>query len=328
MPAPSPGRGTVHYYHLFGGIFGSTLEFPELPAAAAGPADWRLTRSARPPPAESLPRLGSETVTESVEVVLSASPSTYRLDYQDTGTFLLTDHGREITWHPPPGDPSLDDVRRDVLGRVMAVALHASGIPTLHGSGVALDGAGVAFVAPKRHGKSTIAAAVVRAGGRLLGDDLLALTTGDPPLVLPAVPTVRLWRDSVERLSVGVASGSERRKAHVGWDGLGERAADPVPLSAIYLLHPVRPEGESRVSRERLSAVRAAVALLGQTKIGALLGRTEAGRLLDQLASVSSTVPVYRLTVPRELDRLDELVERVAGWHDPELRLPVQKAAR
>ncbi len=309
----------MYHYHLFGDVLASELQFPELPAADEAPSRWRLTCSTVAPPADLLGHLGVEPVTEGVRVALSGSPTRFRLRYDDTGTFEITDRGRTITWYGPDDRADAHDVRTDVLGRVMAVALHAEDVPTLHGSGVSLGGTGIAFLAPKLHGKSTTAAALVRAGAALLSDDILAVVPAASPLVLPGVPTVNLWHDSAERLTARSDGHDAARKQQVDWDTLGRRASGAVPLGAVYLLHPARPG--VGVRRDRLPPVAATLALVGQAKIGVLLGGAAAPALVRQLSQVTATVPVYRLTVPRELDRIDEIVACMTRWHDVSLEL-------
>ncbi len=310
--------GRMHCYHLFGGILASEIEFPGLPSAPPGKGRWSLTCAAPPASADPLPRLGAEAVTGRVRVVLRGSPSRFRLTYDDTGAFEITDGGRRIVWHRPAGaSVDLRNVRADILGRVVAVALAAAGIPTFHGSGVALGGRGVLFLAPKRHGKSTAAAALVRAGARLWGTTRSAWCPGREPMVLPGVPAVNLWRDAARWLQPTAVLGETGRKRRINWGSLGERAEHPVPLGAVYLLDPA---DAGEVRREPLPAVPAALALVGQAKIGALLGPGHAPTLLAQCVRLSAAVPVYRLTVPRDLSRIGELVRCVGEWHDTPLR--------
>ena len=73
--------------------------------------------------------------------------------------------GQVITWHRPP-EVALDAAVADLTSRVLALALHAGGVFTLHASAVSIDGGGIAFLAPKHHGKSTLCSALVLAGAR------------------------------------------------------------------------------------------------------------------------------------------------------------------
>ncbi len=318
----------MYRYHLFGETFASDIEFPELPVARAGIARWTLSSTTQPPPTDPLPLIGVEPVMDGVRVALRGGSTRFRLAYDDTGVFEISTGGRTVVWHrPADATADLASVRSDVLGRVMAVALHADEILTLHGSGVVVGGTGVAFLAPKLHGKSTTAAALVRAGAQLISDDILAVTPGERPMVLPGIPAVNLWRDSARQFQPTAVPGDATRKQRIDWGALGARADVPVPLAAVYLLSPVRAEPGAAVRRQRMPPVVAALSLVGQAKIGGLLGPVHAAALLERCVRLSTAIPVYRLTVPRELGRLGDLVRCVGDWHDAPLQLAVAEAA-
>jgi hypothetical protein len=61
--------------------------------------------------------------------------------------------------------------------------------------------------------------------------------------------------------------------------------------------------------------VEATLALLGQAKIGALLGLQQRATLLQRMGGLTEQVPVYRLEVPRDFDRLPELTSCLWDWH-------------
>lgn len=307
-------------YTVFGGRLSSELELPdlpELPAAIPEGADWVLRIATGPPP-EASPReqLGTASVDQGVEVRLYAIPGGYRLEYDDTGTFDIGSEGSEITWHPAPGaSPALAQL--DVLGRVLAMALHAAGCYCLHASAVALADGAVGFIAPKFHGKSTTAFALVDAGARLITDDTLPVLPGNPPLVRPGVQRVRLWGDSVSAVGARAVEGEERLGKYVVDDLSAERLLrGTAPLTALYLLAPVvsNPGGEV-VVRTRLSPIESALALVGHAKVGALLGGSERERLFRLAVELAGTVPVYRLAIARDFERLPEAVAQLVSWH-------------
>lgn len=304
-------------YHLFGGTFRSALDFPELVPVAVGSPDWYLAQQATLPTYDSLVPLGTEEVGAGVMVSLFRAGSALRLVFDDTGTFDISSDGRRIDWAPPAA-PDMEAVRKDVLGRVLAVALEQEGITTLHGSAVAVDGAAIVFLAPKFHGKSTTATALVNAGGKLLADDIVPVTPGADPMVLPSVPVVQLWPDSAERVGGGAAPVSPDQKspkAQVAWAGSERNAAAAVPLGAVYLLAPVRSEETRGVRRERVTGVMASLALLGQAKVGGLLGVERRAALLQRLVDLAVMVPVYRLEIPRDFERIGELTSSLLDWH-------------
>ncbi len=304
-------------YQLFGGILRSEVDFPELSPLRSDSACWHLSKSALPEAAAPPVVLGREAVEHDVEVTLARYPGGLRLTFDDTGVFDISEDGRAIMWHPPEA-PDLNAVRKDVLGRVMAIALGQEGIVPLHGSAVDLGGVAIAFLAPKFHGKSTTATALVNTGARLLADDLVPVTPGTQPMVLPSVPVVQLWGDSAKRVGTSAArvgTRSKSAKVQVAWTDAGRHATTPVPLGGLYLLAPVRADANAAVRRTRVAGVEAALALLGQTKVGALIGVEKRSTLLHQLADLAEVVPVYRLEVPRDFGRIGELTDTLWGWH-------------
>lgn len=91
---------------------------------------------------------------------------------------------------------------------------------------------------------------------------------------------------------------------------------ETVPLSAVYLLSPARPDGNAPAAqRDLLPPITATVALVRQPKGGCLLGKSESAVVLDRAADLARTVSVYRLRVVRDFDRLDDVVEQLFAWH-------------
>lgn len=307
-------------YDVFGGVLESTLVFPELAdSAAVATPDFRLRQVATLPTAEGWSPCGTSPVETGVECRLFRSPDggRYRLEFDDTGVFEVGAEGRSVDWCPPDG-VDVVRARKDVLGRVFALVFHQRGIPTLHGSAVTLEGAGLCFLAPKLHGKSTTAAALVDAGGTLLADDLVVVDAEqNPPLLRPTLPTLHLWPDSAEhvgREARAVDPEDEQTKVQMRWaPGRGfERSA--IPLQGIYLLVPVEADG-AEVRRSLLPPGAAAMALLGQMKVADLLGPMGVFDLLPVASRLAEDVGVHRLEVPRDLTRLSEVVDALRGWH-------------
>lgn len=314
-------------YQIFDGVLRSEVPFPELPAADGETRPrWSLTVGATAPVMPDSPVLGEEDVAEGVKVRLFRSADTARLVFDDTGTFDVMDGGTRLVWYPPPGDTDQDAVRKDILGRVMAVSLHEGGDTPLHGSAVVMPEGAVAFVAPKFYGKSTAAAALVDAGAHLLSDDLVAVGSNRVPVVKPAMSTIHLWRDAVGHVT---AAASERTtppgasKVRVRWRA-PVRESTSEPLRAIYILSPVDADSPEGVQRERITGRLAPVVVLAQSKIALLLGSTGCAELLPRVCALTERVPVYRLSVPRDMERLKELTDRMFEWHAPlGARLPL-----
>ena len=311
---PARGSSRMHRYSIFGGCLRSALELPGLPAAGSPDDAWHL-RIASGAAGPDGPQLGSDEVDAGCTVRLHQQPNGLRLSYDDTGIFDISADGREIVWHPAP-DATEELAGLDVIGRVLATAMHLGGILPLHGSAVAVRGRALAFVAPKTFGKSTLALALTNAGATFLSDDTLPVEPGAVPHVRPGVDHVRLWDDSARRL---VARGKLDAEAARGKHVVAMRGSRPgarTPLGAVYMLAPVRQvNGYSAARREQLAAVPATVALVRHAKVGSLVGGAEAARLLDQASRVAHVVPVFHLEIARDLDRLPEAVETIMRWH-------------
>jgi hypothetical protein len=308
-------------YTIFGHFLRSEIVFPELRSVEDGTPRWTLRVSQRPRVLRSAQLLGKEDLGDGTEVRLYKFAGGYRLEYDDnTGAFDVSKDGGEIVWSSIPGAPE-DLVRLHVIGRVLAAALHAAGLCCLHGSGVALNGTAIGFLAPRFWGKSTLAMALTRAGARLLSDDTLAVHPEDVPLQLwPGVHSVRLWGDSTARIAgEDPAAGASPFEVKRTFARLPQHllACRPVPLSAIYLLAPHEgQENGPAVRRTPVAAVPAVLSLVGHAKIGALLGKSEAPLVFERAARVASRVPVYRLAFARDFERIGDVVAQLTEWHD------------
>ena len=307
----------MNNYQVFGGVLRSELEFPELDPAMRGEPDWTLTVTTNAAPDVPLGApLGEDKVDQGVMVRSFVTPQGFRLVYDDTGVFDVTAGGREIRWHRPE-TADLEAGRLDVLGRVLALALHASGWLSLHGSAVTMAEGAVAFLAPKGNGKSTLAFALMRGGAALMTDDTVVIGKGTPPTVRPGVQSVRLFQDSAAWLSAPAPiAGTSDVKATFGQLSDDARRLTRAPLAALYLLESV-PAGTigEPLERHRLEGPDAVFGLLGQTKIGALLGGTEAPGVFASVVALAEGSAIYKLRVTRDYERLGTVVERIMSWH-------------
>ena len=306
-------------YSIFGGCLRSEITFPELRESSdRNPSiSWTLHASPEAAPARVAELLGEHAVTPGCRVRLFRHAGGYRLRYDDTGIYDVSLDGRRIAWTAGP-QPGAGAVRADVTGRVLSTALHAAGLLCLHASAVTLAEGTVAFLAPKYHGKSTLALALARAGARLVTDDVLPVHPGPPARAIPGVHQVKLWDDTARLFGVA------RRDVEPGEKHLVHEFPDarlefgPTPLRAVYLLSPVTADAGMRnevVLRTRLPEVPSALALVRHATLGALLGGREAPTVLERAVQVAREVPVYRLETLVGLDRVPQIVARLSDWH-------------
>lgn len=310
-------------YAVFGGCLRSDeLAFPELHSGFGRKPDWSLRIAGNAIVEEPCELLGVSTYVR-CRVALYRTPNGFRLHHSCSGDFDISTDGRDILWHPCPGVGS-EMARNDVLGRVLSVSLHLSGMMPLHGSAVAFEDSAVAFLAPKHHGKSTLATALTHAGGALLTDDTVAVEPGPPAFIRPGVCSARLNRDSASRLfeeEIGQRRALDGKHV-IDYATDFSPPADRIPLSTIYLLKPATPGGAAAARRSRLSASQAAISILANAKIGMLLGKEQTRRTFECSVTLARSVPVYSLEVVRDLERIDEVVELISGWHQQPEAIP------
>lgn len=325
----SRSSSSVVCYAAFGGLLETPVPLTVLRQAPPGEPTWRLRAT---PAVHSEPfvgeYLGEATVQKEIRVRLYCGEAGFSLQYDDTGRFDISADGAEITWYAPP-DAAIEKAELDISGRVLATALYASGTLCLHGSGVVISGEGIAFLAPKFHGKSTFAHTLVAAGARLVTDDVLAVEPGPPTIMRPGVQRIRLWSDAAARLaSEWVPVGQTADAKHL-IDAFDEERLllETAPLNAIYLLSPVRPGQQSQAAERQLVPVmQAGLSVLKNATLGALLGRSEATRLLHRSYAIAEHVPVYTLRYVRDFERIGEVVERILEWHGPRRAAPAGPA--
>lgn len=325
----------MHVYRIFGGSLRSQLRLPGLAGgrgAGEEPGDedaatWFLHVNGRSDEAggsspDALSDVGEERgATPFRRPRIITNGDRVRLDYGPPGHFRVFPDGTEIEWVSRNG-PCPEAVRRDVRRRVLPVALLRRGVLTLHASAVVIGDGTVAFVGAGGFGKSALAGRFAASGAHVVADDLLTLETEDGVRVRGDGDRLRLRADLAH--SVGLRDGHP-----VGGDGRVEIAleregrGDAPPLSAIYLLTPVpRDPSSPPVDRERLPASAAAAALRSQVPVprpatddaGGEPGAPEA-LIRDRCREAARRVPVYRLDVVRDLERLPEVESELRALH-------------
>lgn len=322
----------MNRYAMYGGVLESALPFPEL----ASPADgveashvWRLRICREPVSALTDSELIGERAIGAEAYVLRRHGERLRLEYSHAGVFDIDTVDGSVTWYPGAKD-NAELARAIVIGPIAALLLESRGDLCLHGSAVLAGDGAIGFVAPKHHGKSTLALAMTAAGCRLMSDDLVAITADSPPLMRPAVPTMRLWGDAVdelqpERLCDARVDGVKQTLGRFHDDRV---ATAPAPLRAIYALVPA-PAADARARRVRMAGAEAAIALAQQKKLAdSLIGYVNAASRLPRAAALAAAVPVYELHVPRDFRALPGVVERLLEWHGGSVTAPVDMDVR
>jgi hypothetical protein len=302
-------------YAIFGGCVRSEIPLPELPRLTCSQPDWVIRRSTGERPEATY--LGEDRVDATIRVRCGRIPDGFRLEFDDTGTFDVAAHGRDIAWTPGANSP-MHLVRADLLGGVFSIALHLQGLLCLHGSAVALgNGVATGFLANKGAGKSTLATALCARGASLITDDMLPVDPGPPAMAWPSMPAVRLLQDSANRLDYATGpTHPQTGKYHVNELPPDRVARRRVPLAALYELLPVpSATGVPAVQRTRLTGPLAVTTLVRHNRAGTAIGQSDSRHLFMRASDIVRTVPVYRLEVARDFERLDDVIDQLVDWH-------------
>lgn len=255
-----------------------------------------------------------EDVPEHLDGVLHSGPNweinknSFLLNLPDTGRFMATD-GDRISICPAPDMP-VEDVLVFATGTGMSAILYQRGAMLLHASAVACNGRAYLFCGPSGVGKSTLSAALCRAGCDFLSDDLCAVVqqVGGPPMVERDGRALRLYTDSIERLALEDSAGPRVRqlveKFHVAPPTTSD-GGGAVPVAAIYMLTASDPAQDPTITR--MTPLNAAQALLRQSyrRQIALAYASETG-LAGRIGALAAGTGVYHLSRPRDLERLDD----------------------
>jgi hypothetical protein len=273
---------------------------------------WRV-RSALPLSPDLRPWAGGDSPVEvtirlgrvvDLDQVVDSTPF---LQVGDDGACLLTvasvasfliRSGNEIVVEPRI-DPASAAVRTFLLGAVLGLLCHQRGLFPLQAACVGLGGKAVVLAGLSGTGKSTLAACLAGRGHPLLGDDVCVIDTAAAggPVVRPAFPRVKLWREALEALGVAPEGLAENRagqeKYHLAFSAPTGFIADPLPVRAVLLLAEPPPSGpEALRLLSEADAARALGDLVYRRDPALRMGREAA--LGRDAAILAGAVPVIR----------------------------------
>jgi hypothetical protein len=236
----------------------------------------------------------------------------FLLRFPDLADFEVSADGRHVTCTAAPNVPNAT-AEHLYLNQVFPLALSRLGKLVFHGSAVEIGVNAIAFLAHSGSGKSTLAAGFAVRGYRFLTDDGLVIEPLDGVhQVLPSHASLRLWRDSHERLLGGdfeaapaVAYTSKAR--FIAGTRL-THCAEPRPLRTAYFL------GNGSATEITFRRLTGAGTLIAWTEHSFLLDvedRYLISAHFDQIATIANDLVCYELDYPRLYDDLERLVEAI-----------------
>lgn len=206
-----------------------------------------------------------------------------------------------------------------LLGRVFALWLELAGYPLLHGCCSLLDDdSAVAFLGDSGTGKSTLGAALVNRGTRLLTDDLIPLLLeedGQIP-IYPGLPMTRIWPDSGEQLILDfhktekIHPRGRKRKVLEGSHGSPRFAQRSAPLKTLFVL-----ERHPECTPIQMEPLKPAAALMELVRLSyrpelvQLLGIQP--QRLKIMAAALNHVQVVKLHYPTGFQYLNQICDQI-----------------
>ena len=183
----------------------------------------------------------------------------------------------------------------------------------LHATAVHTDDGAVAFLGDSGRGKSTLAAALIRGGSKLVTDDMLVLTPQEDRLrAQPGPPRIKLYREMAMHIfgaaDDGVPMNSATEKLILPLT-VQQSARASAPLTAMYVLHEA-PAG-SAVAIRRLTPARAMTAALAATAGHFPFDPDRLKRQFSFITTLVQRVPILSLSYSRCAAEIEDVRDAV-----------------
>lgn len=238
------------------------------------------------------------------EAALYQDGGVYRLWVRGTGWYVIDPHVPSIEV-PAGGDPVPREER--LWGFPTALCFIERRDLPLHAAAVEAGGKALLLAAPGRFGKTTLAAAFLQAGSRVLSEDISCCALGEEPNVIPGPAMLRVRHDSYERMEFPGTRrvGHDEDRVHLALEGRARGNAGPVPLAGIVLLR----KTESRTSLERVPGPDALQDLWALSfKLATELDRI---RCFQAISDLASRVPIWNLHRPLNYGSVGSIVDQL-----------------
>lgn len=233
----------------------------------------------------------------------------------DVGEFLVSAAGRRIMYRRFDR-ASFESFQVYMLGQALSFALIRMGFEPLHATAVVVDGRAAAFLGESGYGKSTLAACFLEAGFPVLTDDVLMLRDVAGAIVAyPGPSRIKLFPKAAAAflgdIPPGVPMNTGAKKRILSLEtrhGYGR----PVALGAIYaIVPPTEARGYRDVRIETMTGRASALALIQGTFNRKVVNAARLARQFSASTMLAERLPVKRLSYPRVLAKLPEVVAAI-----------------
>ena len=222
------------------------------------------------------------------------------------------------------GGASLESFETYTLGHTLSFAILKRGYEPLHATAVVANGRAVGLLGGSGMGKSTLAAAFVQAGHRILTDDMLVIRDADGRLSgCSGPPRIKLFphvaRALLPALAVGAPMNPFTKKLVVPL-GPDQSHEGEAPLSSFFVLE-AADDRCTRVCAEPMSRADALLALLRATFNRRVRSPARLRRQFSLASALATRLRVTRVIYPRTLTDIDQVREVILTAVDGNLEL-------
>lgn len=311
-------RDGTSTYRMYGLLVRSRIPLPMSRVVSLGSPGIELVNA--PPTCESPAALRAGLAPEHDDWFhhLKLDNGESYLQWPRLGEFWISPDGRRIACRAFNGT-TRESFHTYLIPQAVSCALVKQGIEPLHATAAVVNGEAVAFLGNCGYGKSSLGAAFLRAGHRLLTDDLLVIGRDDPPsgrlIAHPGPARIKLFPKIADRMlgtkRAGTRMNPETRKCILPLSD-GEHCANAVPLRALYVLRPPTPRrARTRISVRDLSPRRACIELIANTFNLIITDQERLTRQFQWASRVAAAIPVKYLSYPRRLSQTGRLVATI-----------------
>lgn len=239
------------------------------------------------------------------------------LRWTDLFEFLISHDGHSV-WGRALANATDESFQVYLLNQVLSFALLRQNIEQLHATVLVVGDVAVALVGDSGYGKSTLAAAFLAAGDRILTDDLLLVRrSGEDLLAYPGPRRIKLFPEIARALLPELAGATPLNAAtpKLVIPLPAQMAVEqPAPLRAIYMLTAAgRVRTKNKVMIRKPGSPQAFLALVRNT-FNPVIEEPERLRAQFEWAmGIAARVPIRALSYPRDLSRIGEVRESVVA---------------
>jgi hypothetical protein len=233
-----------------------------------------------------------------------------RVRWKEHFEFVVSADRSRVLWRRWEGVPDRA-LFAYLLGHVLSYCLLARGLEPLHATSVVVDGKAIALLGDSGYGKSTLAAALLDRGCRLLTDDVLVLEfQGQQLLAHPSLAHIKLTPDSADAVFHGRRSVFMNAFTSKMIFSLEESQHVPrlVPLHRVYL---VPAKSGSKISVRSVRGRAAFLPIIKNTFNNVVLTPSRLKQQFAFASRLTSRVVIKRLSYPKRLELLPAVVDAI-----------------